>query len=128
MQRIGDLGRGEAIVRLATGEQKLVQFHHCQSEHVSHSPTAQAAINRYASMSFTPDASYGAYIEDEEMEVEQAPTQPVVVPYQPTVREQIAALVASEPELRKCEIAKRLGCHPSTVSHWFRRHTKQISR
>lgn len=65
---IGDLQVGEAIVRLANGDQKRVQFYHCESPHIAHTPSAQAAADRYANVTFNPNQRFGAYIEDESME------------------------------------------------------------
>jgi hypothetical protein len=121
MQRIGDLGQGEAIVKLANGEQKTVQFYHCQSDHVSHTPTAQAAINRYAGVSFNPEASYGAYIEDEAMEVvpdELVTTEPVATSAEKplTAADRVRALLDAQPGLRVTDLAKLANCDSSIAS------------
>ncbi|HYU76153.1 MAG TPA: hypothetical protein VEL31_26060, partial [Ktedonobacteraceae bacterium] len=60
--RISRFGRGKAIVTLPTGAQQIVTFHNRQSQHVSHTPTVQAAINRYGSLPFDRQASYGTFI------------------------------------------------------------------
>jgi hypothetical protein len=67
--RISDLRSGEAIVRFADGSQRVIQFHHCQSPHVAHTPKTQVALARYAGVTFNRDMRYGSYIEDEAMEV-----------------------------------------------------------
>jgi hypothetical protein len=68
--RINDLKPGEGIVKLANGEQVIAQFYECQSPHIAHTPKTLAALNRYGAKPFNPRASYGGYIEDEEMEVQ----------------------------------------------------------
>lgn len=68
MQFISGLQPGRAIVKLANGEQHICQFYPRESIHLSHTPTTQAALNRYANLSFKP-ASFGAYLgEDEEID------------------------------------------------------------
>lgn len=115
-QRVADLKPGEAIVRLATGEQIITQFYKCKSEHVAHTPKAQAARNRYGHIHFE-HKSYGAYIEDEEMDLHSAPVtpEPPVVQH-PTKVAQIRALLAQDHNIKSAEIARIVGCDPSTVS------------
>lgn len=67
--RISDLRSGEAIVRFADGTQRIIQFHHCQSPHIAHTPKTQAALTRYAGVTFNRDTRYGSYIEDESGEI-----------------------------------------------------------
>ena len=75
-QFVSSLTPGRAIVKLANGEQHICQFYPRESVHLSHTPTTQAALNRYASLSFRP-ASFGAYIgDDEEDDPTAAPGQP----------------------------------------------------
>jgi hypothetical protein len=79
-QFISSLTPGRAIVKLANGEQLLVQFYARESVHTSHTPQVIAALNRYSHLQFKP-ASFGAYIsEDEEIPAAVAPTQAPVKP------------------------------------------------
>lgn len=84
--RIARLAPGKAFVRIP-GVQKLVTFYKRKSEHVSHTPKSQAAMNKYAALPFNPDESYGAFVEMPEPEGEQTPDGPspvVVVESLPT--------------------------------------------
>lgn len=113
-QRIADLKPGEAIVKLATGEQIITQFYECQSEHVAHTPKAQAALERYKNVHLAPK-SYGAYIEDPEMDLHAKPSEPPIVQHN-TKTSQIRALLEQDRNIKSSEIARRVGCDPSTVS------------
>ena len=64
-QFVSSLQPGRAIVKLATGEQHICQFYPRESIHLSHTPTTQAALNRYANLSFKP-AHFGAYLGEDE--------------------------------------------------------------
>jgi hypothetical protein len=63
MSYISSLTPGQAIVKLSTGEQKIVSFYERESIHISHTPTTQAALNRYAGKSFNPNMRFGADME-----------------------------------------------------------------
>jgi hypothetical protein len=142
---IGDLKPGEAIVRFADGNQRIVQFHHCKSEHKSHTPTTQAAISRYANVKFTPNARYGAYVEDEEMDLTETaapvtgplPETPVPAPSQlkagassgqpkrerqlPTnsiVEPRIRAILAANPGISDSALAKEAHCSYVDAPRW----------
>lgn len=65
MQYIGALTPGKAIVKLATGEQRIVQLYKRSSQHVSHTPKVSTAMSRYSALSFNPDMRFGADIEVE---------------------------------------------------------------
>jgi hypothetical protein len=68
-QFVSSLQPGRAIVKLANGEQKIVQFYERESQHISHTPQVQAALNLYANKQFNAGMRFGAYIgEDEEQE------------------------------------------------------------
>lgn len=56
--RIAHFGKGRAIVKLPNGRQANTVFHQRQSQHVSHTPVAQAAINKYAAMPFNPTMTF----------------------------------------------------------------------
>ena len=74
MQFISGLQPGRAIVKLANGEQHICQFYPRESIHLSHTPTTQAALNRYANLSFNP-GRFGAYLaEDEPITLKQIDT------------------------------------------------------
>ena len=79
-QFVSSLQPGRAIVKLADGQQQICQFYPRESVHLSHTPTTQAALNRYANLSFQP-ARFGAYIGDEE-EIDEIVTQPIMSNYQ----------------------------------------------
>jgi hypothetical protein len=78
-QFVSSLQPGRAIVKLATGEQHICQFYPRESVHLSHTPTTQAALNRYGNLSFKP-ASFGAYLAEDE--IVEPVTQPLVSKYQ----------------------------------------------
>ena len=65
MQYIGSLPPGKAIVKLSN-EQRIVNLTQRTSQHLSETPRAIAAINRYSSIGFSPDMSFGADTDDEE--------------------------------------------------------------
>ena len=69
-QFVSTLTPGRAIVKLANGEQHICQFYERESVHISHTPTTQAALNRYANLSFKP-ARFGAYISDEQEQADE---------------------------------------------------------
>ncbi len=56
---IASLPKGKAIVKLPSGGNTSVKFNKRESEHTSHTPTVQAALNRYASLPFDANGSYG---------------------------------------------------------------------
>jgi hypothetical protein len=62
-QYFSSLQPGTAIVKLSTGDQRVVKFYERTSQHVSHTPKVIAALNRYSSMQFSPDMNFGADIE-----------------------------------------------------------------
>lgn len=116
MQRIGDLRQGEAIVRLANGEQVVTQFYQCRSEHVAHTPKAQAAQKRYENIQFK-HKSYGDWIEDENMDLQSKPTssEPPIVQH-PSKTAHIRSLLEQDRNMKQSDIARLVGCDPSTVS------------
>ncbi len=64
---VSSLQPGRAIVKLANGEQYICQFYERESVHISHTPTTQAALNRYSALSFKP-SSFGTYTDDDEQQ------------------------------------------------------------
>jgi len=78
-QFVSSLQPGRAIVKLADGQQQICQFYPRESVHLSHTPTTQAALNRYGRLSFKP-ARFGAYLAEDE--IVEPVTQPLVSKYQ----------------------------------------------
>lgn len=115
MQRIGDLVAGEAIVKLSDNTQVVTQFYECRSEHVARTPKAQAAQQRYEHASFEPTKRYGAYIEDEKMDLHSTPPEPPIVQHGSKTA-QIRKLLEQDHNIKSSEIARIVGCNPSTVS------------
>jgi hypothetical protein len=111
-QFISSLQPGRAIVKLANGEQHICQFYPRESVHLSHTPSTQAALNRYAGLSFKP-ATFGAYIAEDE-ETEEAPVMPVASDG-PTQADQIRALLKKNPALTVPEIMAQTGFHQPNV-------------
>ncbi len=58
--RIATFKKGQAVVKLTSGKQGLVQFYNRESEHSSHAPKIQAAQNLYRDVPFDPHMQYGA--------------------------------------------------------------------
>ena len=121
-QFVSSLTPGRAIVKLANGEQVISQFYPRESVHLSHTPTTQAALNRYANVSYKP-ASFGAYIGDDE-ESEETPVKPAKParqekqesPTKPMSQaEHVRRLLRENPNLTAPEIVKRTGYLQSTV-------------
>ena len=135
--RIAAFSKGKAIVSLPTGSQKLVTFHTRKSEHTSHTPGVQAAINRYSSLPFDPEGHYGMYLEPSEMQ--QPVTSPVVEPVKPVSTigpkppaSEIAAkkaklrrMLKADPTLAGTAIAQALDIHPQTACAWKREILKR---
>ena len=112
MSYIASLTPGQAIVRLSTGEQKIVQFYERESIHVSHTPTTQAALNRYSSLSFNPDMCFGADVEEDE---------PVATKYPDIVKQSETVTQAfTGPE------CSRRACHEK-ATHVYTYHTLRVS-
>jgi hypothetical protein len=134
--RIQTFRKGQAIVRLANGTQKIVQFNNRQSEHTSHAPKTQAAVNAYRSVNFTPGKSYGAFLPDSELANrnvtvdvvtqpnEQATGQEVLVLKKKNINitqrgvrtgaaSRIRELLTQQPDLTTSELARLVGCHNS---------------
>ena len=118
-QFISSLTPGRAIVKLANGEQQICQFYPRESVHLSHTPTTQAALNRYAGLSYKP-ASFGAYLPDEDEEIEESskparqkkqenPAKPM------SQAEQVRRMLGENPALTVPEIVKTTGFLQSTV-------------
>jgi hypothetical protein len=117
MQFISSLTPGRAIVKLANGEQQICQFYERESVHTSHTPQVQAALNRYANVSFKP-ATFGAYIGDEEVEEAVKPAKSAKKPATskvPSQADQVREMLKKNPNLSVPEIMKETGYLQSTV-------------
>lgn len=68
---IETMPRGKAMIKLPNGRQRTVTLHMRKSEHTSHTPTVQAALNAYGSLPFNPDETYGMFLPESEMVQEQ---------------------------------------------------------
>lgn len=137
-QVIGDLKPGQAIVRFADGDQRIVQFHHCKSEHKAHTPSTQAALTRYANVQFNKDARYGAYVEDSEMDLSEAPVtgplptlastpdpvlekaskRPRTLPQNSVVEPRVRAILAVNPGISDGALAKQAHCSYTDAGRW----------
>jgi len=113
MSYIASLVPGQAIVRLSTGEQKIVEFYERESLHVSHTPTTLAALNRYGNLSFSPDVQFGADIDigDDEEDLPPAATGEKV-----TKSEQVRRLLEQDGTLSASKLARMVKCEQSTAA------------
>jgi hypothetical protein len=122
-QRVADLVPGEAIVKLATGEQIVALLNECQSEHVAHTPTSQAARNRYEHLKFE-QKTYGSYIEDDEEEEQQIVAAPQEATPLATTENALSKnervrrilLAPGGMDMKQTDIARIVDCHLSVVS------------
>jgi hypothetical protein len=112
-QFISSLQPGRAIVKLANGEQVIAQFYERESVHTSHTPQVQAALNRYANLSFKP-ASFGAYVG--EGEYEDLPPAALVPSEKLTKSDQVRELLRQDPKLSVSQLVKLTGACQSNVS------------
>jgi hypothetical protein len=112
-QFISSLQPGRAIVKLANSEQKIVQFYERESEHTSHTPQVQAALNRYGNLPFQL-APFGAYIGDDDED--DLPPAAVTIDEKVSGVERVRRLLVSFPNMRVCELARMAKVEPSTAS------------
>ncbi len=131
---------GKAIVILPDGSQHKVQFHTRQSEHVSQTPQAQAALVKFAAMDLDvaalpmrdmtadvhPEQTQQSRLHHQAMQSGKgrlAPTAP------PTMTERIYVLLAENPTLPLAELMRSTGCSDTTASKarrtYFERHPEQ---
>ena len=116
--RIQGFKTGQAIITLPGGAQKSVRFHQRQSEHVSHTPKVQAALNKYASMllparlkfSACPISEDGSAVSSEAL----PPQQPQQKPQ--TAADRVRAILKEQPDLRVSQLAKLAQCDQSIAS------------
>jgi hypothetical protein len=111
-QFVSSLTPGRAIVKLATGEQHICQFYPRESVHLSHTPQVQAALNRYSSQRFDANASFGAYIDEEEDEIPAA----VITGEKLTKTQRVYQLLDQDSSLSAAQLAHRIGCEQSTAA------------
>ena len=132
--RIASFKQGEAIVRLPNGEQSVVQFHNRQSEHISHAPKTQAAINAARTVRFDPNRRYGSFTTPISM-TEDTPctdiatcaapenAHPPLIKKEPygALAQRAREVLASNPSLRTGELAIAANCSPRVASYVKRR-------
>lgn len=112
--RIQGFKTGQAIVTLPGGAQKNVRFHQRQSEHISHTPKVQAALNKYAGMPFTPRLKFSSYPVSED---DSTPPVEMLPPQQKqTAADRVRAMLNEQPDLRVSELAKLAQCDQSIAS------------
>lgn len=119
--RIQGFKTGQAIITLPGGAQKSVRFNQRQSEHVSHTPKVQAALNKYANLPFSPRMKFSAYqapASDDAARVDVQPrTEPLIAPVQKTTAaDRVRAILNEQPDLRVSELAKLAQCDQSIAS------------
>src|SRR5450755_853203 len=115
---------GRAVVILPDGSQHKVQFNTRQSEHVSQTPQAQAALVKFAAMDIDvtalpirdmtaegqPDRAQGRLHQSVQPgKGRLSPTPPT------TATERVYALLAENPTLRPAELMKLTGCSDTTA-------------
>lgn len=126
--RIQSFKTGQAIITLPGGAQKNVRFNQRQSEHVSHTPKVQAALNKYANMPVPARLKFSACpIEDgavsETLPPQQIPdsraslkTEALPPQQKQTAADRVRAILKEQPDLRVTELAKLAQCDPSIAS------------
>jgi len=127
---------GKAIVILPDGSQHKVQFHERQSEHVSHTPQAQAALVKFAALEIDVttvpmrDLTTPAPVEQQGRAgagtSAQQPGKGKQAPTAKTVTERVHDLLTVNPALRVVDLMKLAGCGKTTASRarsaYFERH------
>jgi hypothetical protein len=129
---------GKAVVILPDGSQHKVQFNTRQSEHVSHTPQAQAALVKFAAMDIDvaalPMRDMTAEVQpDQAQGRHHQVTQPGkgrLAPAPPTTMTQrVYALLAQNPTLRPAELMRLTGCSDTSASKarraYFELHPEQ---
>lgn len=141
--RIQAFGRGRAIVKLPGGAQKSVVFNNRQSEHVSHTPRVQAAINRYANIPFNAAHSYGALMPSPE-KTDNLSVLPTQAPAPETVTKpsrkrvtkrrsasayrQVVRLLKKNDSLSAGTLAEMTGCTVRTAGEYRRRYLSTVKK
>jgi len=131
--RIARFKEGQAIIKLPTGKQGVIQFHNRESEHISHAPKTQAALNAYRDVVIDKSKRYGSFLPEDEM-VSQEPTteedQPKPVelkqPAKKRLKEstmkrkkaQLRKMLAEDSTLTGPKIAETLHISVQTARNW----------
>lgn len=114
--RIAKFKEGQGIIKLPSGKQGVVQFYNRESEHPSHAPKTQAAVNAYRDVKIDKGKQYGAFAPEGDG---QEAVQEMPVPAQEqTIADAVRVLLQAEPGLSGRAIATRLGCSPTTALKW----------
>lgn len=121
-QFVSSLQPGRAIVKLANGEQKIVQFYERDSVHISHTPRVQAAFNLYGSQPFNANVRYGADIDG----IDQEPTKPLTKKER-TTQKAPDKRVAKKDTRPRCEFCKKLATHKTTHRELQKRTSGHVS-
>ncbi len=131
---------GRAVVILPDGSQHKVQFNTRQSEHVSQTPQAQAALVKFAAMDIDvatlPMRDMTADVQPDQAQgrlhhqvVQPGKKGELASTPHPTMTEQLYALLAENPTLRPTELMRLTGCSDTTASRarraYFEMHPEQ---
>jgi hypothetical protein len=129
---------GRASVILPDGSQHKVQFNTRQSEHVSQTPQAQAALVKFAAMDIDitalpmrdmtaevqPEQAQG-WLHHQDAQLGKGRLSPTHL----TATERVYALLAENPTLQPIELMKMVGCSDTTASRarriYFEQHPEQ---
>lgn len=126
-RRIAAFGRGRAIVTLPGGRQRTVSFHSRVSEHISHTPGVEAALDRYSTMPVPPRTYKPFATQPEEA------TQPVPLVKKTSIRQkakrhtfkQVVALkkklkklIKEDSTLSNAKLAESLSVTRQTIYSW----------
>src|SRR5229473_4651863 len=126
---------GKAIVILPNGSQHRVQFNQRESEHVSHTPQAQAALIKFAAMEIDVtalsmrDMTAPAQADQQSQKPAGTSVRQGIgkqAPTAKTVTERVHDLLAVNPALRVVDLMKLAGCGKTAASRarlaYFERH------
>jgi len=108
-QFVSSLQPGQAIVKLANNEQRIVQFYERESQHISHTPQVQAALNRYSALTFKP-VSFGMYIDEDEEPAAEKPSDGKPGPF-----EACRKLLQQDPTLSTNDLVRLAPCSSATA-------------
>jgi hypothetical protein len=137
--RIAAFKPGQAVIKLPSGKQGVVQFFNRESEHISHAPKTVAALNAYRNVRFDPSRRYGAFLAHEEMSM-QASNTPAPVELSPStkatknaalsrktsvVETRIRALLRENPGASPTQIAPAAHCSYSKAKQWIEKIKKE---
>jgi hypothetical protein len=122
-KRIATLKKGQAVVKLPSGKQGLVQFYNRESEHKSHAPKSDAAQAAYAGVTLSGSDSYSAFGEGHSPEITggtvvAVPPKKEAMSAAPTMKEQVFALLDTDPTLSAPRLSTWLKCPLGTAQHY----------